>query len=221
MSSQKIGPSSLASRVRCCTGAVESSDSMLPTTGLVGGCGIGLSLLTDGMLDCSLLSRLTLPVILRSRALARRLEGWPLAPALVSASFEARPEEGRAPQDDGSGIIHPNRFLRHSMIFALTSSGFSCCVQWPLSRTRYFSRSGMIFSMPSAADGGSTASFSAMIISDGTRTVGSMSAERCQLRDMLRYQLMPPVKPVRLKVSTNTFFSSDERIGARVSYFTS
>ena len=44
MSSQKIGPSSLASRVRFCTGAEESSDSMLPTTGLVGGCGIGLSL---------------------------------------------------------------------------------------------------------------------------------------------------------------------------------
>ena len=44
MSSQKIGPSSLASRVRFCTGALESSDSMLPTTGLVGGCGIGLSL---------------------------------------------------------------------------------------------------------------------------------------------------------------------------------
>src|SRR5581483_3753092 len=41
MSSQKIGPSSLASRVRCCTGAAESSDSMLPTTGLLGGCGIG------------------------------------------------------------------------------------------------------------------------------------------------------------------------------------
>src|SRR6476646_5967452 len=41
MSSQKIGPSSLASRVRFCTGAAESSDSMLPTTGLVGGCGIG------------------------------------------------------------------------------------------------------------------------------------------------------------------------------------
>ncbi len=43
MSSQKIGPSSLASRVRFCTGAEESSDSMLPTTGLVGGCGIGFS----------------------------------------------------------------------------------------------------------------------------------------------------------------------------------
>jgi hypothetical protein len=35
-----------------------------------------------------------------------------------------------------------------------------------------------------------------MIISDGTRTVWSIPAERCQLRDMLRYQLMPPVKPV-------------------------
>src|SRR6185312_2338171 len=48
MSSQKIGPSSFASRVRFCTGAEESSDSMLPTTGLVGGCGIGLSLFFFG-----------------------------------------------------------------------------------------------------------------------------------------------------------------------------
>src|SRR5271169_1082263 len=66
---------------------------------------------------------------------------------------------------------YPNRFLRHSISLALTSSGFSCWVQCPLPRTRYFSRSGTIFSMPSAADGGSTASFSAMIINDGTRTV--------------------------------------------------
>src|SRR3954470_20776509 len=49
MSSQKIGPYSLASRVRCCTGAFASSESMLPTTGLAGGCGIGLSLLLDGI----------------------------------------------------------------------------------------------------------------------------------------------------------------------------
>src|SRR3954452_11500128 len=49
MSSQKIGPNSLASRARFCTGAVESSDSMLPTTGLVGGCGVGLSRLVDAI----------------------------------------------------------------------------------------------------------------------------------------------------------------------------
>src|SRR5205814_3244388 len=110
---------------------------------------------------------------------------------------------------------YPNRLLRHSISLALTSSGFSCCVQWPLSRTRYFSRSGTNFSMPSAADGGSTASFSAMIISDGTRTVWSSPSERCQLRVKLRYQLMPPVKPVFVKVSTNTFFSSADRIGVR------
>src|SRR5262245_29884549 len=51
MSSQKIGPSCFASRVRLCTGAEESSDSMLPTTGLVGGCGIGLSLLLEAIAD--------------------------------------------------------------------------------------------------------------------------------------------------------------------------
>src|ERR1700681_1334028 len=54
-----------------------------------------------------------------------------------------------------------------------------------------------------------------MIISDGTRTVWSIAAERCQLRDMLRYQLMPPVKPDLVKVSTKTFFSSGDRIGVR------
>src|SRR5271156_6186500 len=54
MSSQKIGPSSLASRARFCTGAVGSSDSMLPTTGLVGGCGIGLSRLVGAIVKSSL-----------------------------------------------------------------------------------------------------------------------------------------------------------------------
>src|SRR6202041_1091490 len=49
MSSQKIGPSSLASRARFCTGAVESSDSMLPTTGFVGGCGIGANRLVGAI----------------------------------------------------------------------------------------------------------------------------------------------------------------------------
>src|SRR5215217_1557310 len=49
MSSQKIGPNSLARRARFCTGAVESSDSMLPTTGFVGGCGIGLSLFVEAI----------------------------------------------------------------------------------------------------------------------------------------------------------------------------
>src|SRR4051812_16321475 len=49
MSSQKIGPSSLVIRTRCCTGALASSDSILPTTGFFGGCGIGLSLLVDGI----------------------------------------------------------------------------------------------------------------------------------------------------------------------------
>jgi hypothetical protein len=32
---------------------VESSDSMLPTTGFVGGCGIGLNLLTDAISNLS------------------------------------------------------------------------------------------------------------------------------------------------------------------------
>src|SRR5579862_4107076 len=51
MSSQKIGPSFLASRVRSWIGADESSDSILPTTGLVGGCGIGSSLFFGAIVD--------------------------------------------------------------------------------------------------------------------------------------------------------------------------
>src|SRR5581483_2936349 len=51
MSSQKIGPSSRASRARFCTGAVESSDSMLPTTGFVGGCGMGSKRLDDAIFE--------------------------------------------------------------------------------------------------------------------------------------------------------------------------
>src|SRR3954471_18576794 len=53
MSSQKIGPSSLVSRTRCCTGALGSSDSMLPTTGFFGGCGIGFNLLGDAIVEVS------------------------------------------------------------------------------------------------------------------------------------------------------------------------
>src|ERR1700736_2347603 len=49
MSSQKIGPSSLAIRIKPCVGAIESTDSILPTTGFFGGCGIGLSLFVDAI----------------------------------------------------------------------------------------------------------------------------------------------------------------------------
>src|SRR5580698_7550503 len=68
MSSQKIGPNSLASRARFCTGALESSDSMLPTTGFVGGCGIGANRLLDAIAKVSPDSPAVIP---RERALAR------------------------------------------------------------------------------------------------------------------------------------------------------
>src|SRR5580692_1123765 len=89
MSSQKIGPSSLVSRARFCTGALESSDSMLPTTGLVGGCGIGLNLLVDAITCC-------LPVLPHTsrhpevRALAR-LEGW-AASTIVASILRGSPK---------------------------------------------------------------------------------------------------------------------------------
>src|SRR5690606_26064086 len=106
---------------------------------------------------------------------------------------------------ESSGTARPSRLLYasasqpnlrryHSMSLPLTSSGFSCWVPLPDPSTRYFSSSVTSFSIPSPADGGSTASFSALIISDGARTVKSRVAYRSQLRVKLRYQLMPPVK---------------------------
>src|SRR5581483_3311336 len=114
-----IGPSSFASRVRFCTGAEESSDSMLPTTGLVGGCGIGLSLFFFGAIAD------LFPSQLRRHCERSEAIQFPTCGAMdcFVASLLAM-------------TIHPNRFLRHSISLALTSSGFSCCVQWPLSFTR-------------------------------------------------------------------------------------
>ena len=89
-----------------------------------------------------------------------------------------------------------------------SDSGCSCWVQWPHARISTFSRSGTRSSMPSAILGDSTTSSSAMIISEGTFTLYSSSADCSQLRVKLRYQLMPPVKPVRVKVSTKIFSSS-------------
>src|SRR5258705_1194791 len=96
MSSQKIGPNSLASRARFCVGALESSDNILPTTGLVGGCGIGLSLFVDAI------------AILSPAIHAHRRHPEDLATDRVSKdsrmhrtlpSFEAR-RNRRAPRDD-------------------------------------------------------------------------------------------------------------------------
>src|SRR5229473_1445688 len=66
MSSQKIGPSSLAIRVICWIGVLESTDSMLPTTGFFGGCGIGLNLLGDVIAKVSPAAYFVPTVIARS-----------------------------------------------------------------------------------------------------------------------------------------------------------
>src|SRR3954467_15879061 len=90
MSSQKIGPNSLDSRARFCTGALESSDSILPTTGLVGGCGIGLSRLVDAIavvspcLMSALLSQRSLRAN-RRRNSAFVIPGWSAGPDLRCA----------------------------------------------------------------------------------------------------------------------------------------
>ena len=66
MSSQKIGPCSRVICIRLCSGVSESTVSMLPTTGLPGGCGIGASAFLDAMsefLPCT-----TLAACLRNRA---------------------------------------------------------------------------------------------------------------------------------------------------------
>src|ERR1700693_8424 len=51
--------------------------------------------------------------------------------------------------------------------------------------------------MPSVSAGGSTTSSSAIIINAGTLTRGSSFSESCQLRVMLRYQLIPPAQGAR------------------------
>src|SRR3954465_10130315 len=112
MSSQKIGPSSLASRVRCCTGAVESSDSILPTTGLVGGCGIGLSLLTDGMFEVSpegcapdAAQRAVLPRVVRCRAGAVTSAGAWYGPGSAERHVRDAPHrENAAPRPGHGGV---------------------------------------------------------------------------------------------------------------------
>ncbi len=58
------------------------------------------------------------------------------------------------------------------------------------------SRSGTNCSIPSVSEGGRTTSSSAMIIRPGTWTFCSIVPLCSQLRVKLRYQLMPPVKPV-------------------------
>src|SRR5580704_11236450 len=97
----------------CWTGVVESSDSMLPTTGLVGGCGIGLSLLVDAI------AAISLPL---NRHCERKRSN-PLRHGKRMDCFVAC-----APRNDGP-LNYPNLRLRHSISFALTSSGFSCWVQ--------------------------------------------------------------------------------------------
>src|SRR5437899_7890951 len=97
MSSQKIGPNSLASRARFCVGALESSDSMLPTTGFFGGCGIGLNLSVDAIACVIPCYFACTTVILRSGLFARvskdgRLHLLPHPSRLA--------QEGLAPQDD-------------------------------------------------------------------------------------------------------------------------
>src|SRR5271170_7445910 len=49
MSSQKIGPSSLAVFDRLWIGALASIENILPRTGIFGGCGIGLSGLPEAI----------------------------------------------------------------------------------------------------------------------------------------------------------------------------
>src|SRR6185437_745746 len=95
-----------------------------------------------------------------------------------------------------------NRRFSQPIIALLVSCGCSCCVQCPHLRIRAFSKSGTKRSMPSAIFGDRIISSSAMIISEGCFTFCAHVPESCQLREKLRYQLMPPVKPVRVNVST-------------------
>src|SRR6185312_2563879 len=135
-------------------------------------------------------------------------------------AFPARRHDQQQPENDDAAIgdqengvrrerAHlEKRFFSHVIIAALVSSGCSCCVQCPHFLISTFSRSGTKRSMPSAIAGESTTSSSAMIIRPGTCTRCSMVPLSTQLRVKLRYQLMPPVKPVFSNVSMKNCSSS-------------
>ena len=82
---------------------------------------------------------------------------------------------------------------------ALVSSGFSCCTQCPAPSMSTVPRSSV--SQPSCTVGGvisSTTSWAPLMNRAGTSTLAPTAAGvSSQLRSRLRYQLMPPVKPVR------------------------
>src|SRR4051812_37714551 len=89
---------------RCCNGREQSQTLWLWVPAFAGTTrGEGVSALAYAA------------VILRSRALARRLEGS--TASACGRSFEARPEEGRAPQDDGAGVFRAT---------PAPTSGFAC-----------------------------------------------------------------------------------------------
>src|SRR3954454_3541261 len=103
MSSQKIGPSSLVSRTRCCTGALGSSDSMLPTTGFFGGCGIGFSLLGDAIIEVSPAYFLTLSFRGDAKHRTRNLE-------IPGLRYASRNDRARRFRSQCLRHPHPNLF---------------------------------------------------------------------------------------------------------------
>src|ERR1700688_579266 len=108
MSSQKIGPNSLASRARFCTGAVESSDNRFPPTGWAGGAGMGFGRLVAALAVVAPCLRVlrrhpyvtATPLSLEERALARVSKDGRLHHFL--SSFEAR----RGRRDPRGGAPH-------------------------------------------------------------------------------------------------------------------
>ena len=86
---------------------------------------------------------------------------------------------------------------------AFSSAGFSCCVQWPQPRIITISRSGTSSRIASARSGRRAASYSAVTINERTGIrAAAISGVVSQFRSRLRYQLIPPVNPVRAKAST-------------------
>jgi len=159
---------------RCCNGwPWKSSDKHVADHRLLRrDAGIGFNLL-DGRHRKSLL----LPRAFGSKR-------WMFTPVIASEAKQSRvpgsdwiASFASAPRNDVDAPVcyHPKPLpLRHSMIFALTPRPAFVLLR-PMGRCRgpgIFEGSGMIFSMPSGGRWGQhPASFSAMIISDGTRTV--------------------------------------------------
>src|SRR5277367_7196893 len=120
---------------------------------------------------------------------------YPLAAVSLAALVEIDREDS---VDAGHfRLSFLNRRFSQSTIVRFTSSGNSCCTQWPARSILCISRSEHSAGIPAAIRGGRAPSHSAVIIRQGSVS-GLTPISGCsrRLRSIFRYQLLPPRKPL-------------------------